>query len=373
MTARANTPLPPADPLPMLSNAGHPDAWHNVTAPGGYEWWYFDAESHDKKTQVVAILLDGFVFHPGYLRRYARFVKNPTKHAPPTADQYPCAYLAVYRDGKLVKQFMTQYAPSDFEADADTPRVRMGPNAMTLDGDYALKMTGTPWRLTARGPQLIQDQTLSADLSFRPTLRHEPLSRRFLSREMTGADHHWVLAAPRCDVTGRIDLGDGETIQFAGRGYHDHNYGTGPLGPGLKRWTWGRVLLENRVVGFQLAEPSGDGDAEFHLFEADADGERDVTGQHRFRSWAWGPRRAMLLSHLERLSVPGFLELTKPRVVDASPFYLRLVYDAVAGGEAGRAFVEVAYPGRLRLPVLGRMIEMSIDKRATSDSPRRPR
>ena len=52
-------------------------------------------------------------------------------------------------------------------------------------------------------------------------------------------------------------------------------------------------------------------------------------------------------------------------MIDSSPFYLRIMYDAsLRGTQCGRAFCEVAYPHRLRWPVLGRMIEMSIDKRA---------
>ena len=353
----------------MLTDAAHPDAWHRVTAPGGYEWWYFDAESADGRTQIVAIFLEGFVFHPGYLRRYFAFLKRPSKIAPPTAGEFPCVYLAVYRDGKVRRQFMTQYAPGDFAADAAVPGVRIGPNHMSFDGAYRLTLRGTPWTLTARGPQLVADQTLSADLTFRPMLDHAPLARRFLSRQMTGADHHWVLAAPRCDVSGTINLGDGETLDFAGRGYHDHNYGTGPLGPGLKRWTWGRVLLADRVVGFQLAEAADTASPpEVHLFEADAAGERDVD---REATWTWARRVPPLLSYLKTLDVPGWLTLTNPRVVDSSPFYLRLVYDADAGGERGSAFVEVAYPHRLRVPILGRMIEMSIDKRPlTAESQR---
>ena len=239
---------------------------------------------------------------------------------------------------------------------------------MRLSGDgYDVALNGTPWKLTARGPQLLEGRTLSAMLRFRPTLGdHAPLARRFLSRQMTGADHHWVLAAPRCDVSGTVDLGDGERIDFSGRGYHDHNYGTGPLGPGLARWTWGRVLLENRVIGFQLAEPADAAklDAELHLFEADADGERDVTKIFPYETaWAWARRLPLMLPYLETFRAGDWLSLSNPRVVDSSPFYLRLVYAAVAAGERGSAFVEVAYPHRLRVPILGRMIEMSIDKR----------
>src|SRR5438046_9734967 len=63
--------------LPLLSPTSVPDAWHNVTAPGGYDWWYFDAEDVANDRQIVAILLDGFGVHPGYLRAYARYRRWP--------------------------------------------------------------------------------------------------------------------------------------------------------------------------------------------------------------------------------------------------------------------------------------------------------
>ncbi len=60
----------------------------------------------------------------------------------------------------------------------------------------------------------------------------------------------------------------------------------------------------------------------------------------------------------------GPLSLRDPQVVDASPFYLRVAYAATVRGVPARAFCEVAYPHRLRWPVLGRMIEMSIARPA---------
>ena len=46
------------------------DAWHQVRSPGGYEWWYFDTQDAAQELQIVAILFEGFAFHPGYLRSY---------------------------------------------------------------------------------------------------------------------------------------------------------------------------------------------------------------------------------------------------------------------------------------------------------------
>ena len=347
--------------LPLLNQTAAPDGWHDVRAPGGYEWWYFDAEDAATDTQVVAIFLDGFVFHPGYLRRHFAYLRRPTKVPPAVARDFPCAYFVVYRGGRVLHQFMTQYAPNEFQASADGPAVRIGPNTLTRDGPLRLGMSGSPWHLTWQGPKTARDRTLTADLSFDPLLPHAPDERPFFSRELAGADHHWVLANPLCDVAGTIRCG-GEAIAFSGRGYHDHNYGTGPIGPGLKRWVWGRVLFENRAVTFHHATPrDGSLADETHVIEATAAAARGFATNSTI-DWSARSLASMNLAYPRSLDFGEMLRLTNPRVVDAAPFYLRLTYDAASRGERGRAFCEVAHPHRLRWPVLGRMIEMSIDK-----------
>ena len=400
--------------LPMFDHPADPDAWHHVTAPGGYEWWYFDAEDVTGQFQLVAILLEGFVFHPGYLRRYARYLRRPTRTPPPVAGEYPCAYFVLYEDGKVAGQFMTQVGPSDFSAAADRPDVRVGPNRFRRadDGTLRLSLAGTPWRLTWQGPKLLGGQELSAELTFRPRTPPGAMERTFLSRRLAGAEHRWVIADPLCDVTGTIVLGEkgagdggivsgggagGRRIEFAGRGYHDHNYGTAPIGPGLKRWVWGRAIAgggepvagspaapprdaagaaadaaagaaassaaEDLMYTFHFARPR---DArlpdEIHLIRADAAGRQEVAVAAATVDWS---RRTPLgLAYPATIDFPPHLRLTAPRVVDSAPFYMRLVYDAALDGGSRRttAFCEVAYPHRLRWPVLGRMIELSIHR-----------
>ena len=71
-------------------------------------------------------------------------------------------------------------------------------------------------------------------------------------------------------------------------------------------------------------------------------------------------QKACHLAYPDRLKMSDVMELSQPQVIDSSPFYLRLTYDVMCRGKRGSAFCEVAYPHRLRWPVLGRMIEMSI-------------
>lgn len=357
--------------LPLYHHAvRNPDAWHNVTAPGGYEWWYFDAEDTENDRQLVAILFDGFVFHPGYLRRYFQFDRRPTCVKPPLPREYVCAYCVVYHGGKIEHQFMTQYPAEQFEARQETRHVQIGPNRFSA-GDarepLELFVSGTPWKLTGRGPQLQSQNSLMASLTFQPRFNHAPGEREFFSRQLAGAEHRWVIANPSCDVSGEITVSTAGAadlrILFRGRGYHDHNFGTGPIGPGIGQWFWGRVLMEDRCATFHFARPRDwKLEAEMHLIEVDSSGAHEIDVEKCEIDWS--RRTATWLKYPDRANFQGVLRLENPRVIDSSPFYLRLIYDATLRGATAKAFCEVAYPHRLRWPVLGRMIEMSIDKRA---------
>ncbi|GIW77595.1 MAG: hydroxyneurosporene dehydrogenase [Phycisphaerae bacterium] len=359
------------DVVPLyLPNPVSPDYSHQVRIPGGYEWWYFDAEDPHTDTQLVAIFLHGFVFHPGYLRAHSRFMKNPTRYAPAIPDHFPCMYLCIYRNGRILHQFMNQYAPADYHAFSDQLDVRIGPNRLIGQSDgLILDLSGIPWELTWQGPKTFPSRCLQAQLSFTPNFSHPPVERIFLSRQMTGADHHWIIANPHCLVRGTLRLiehnTEKEQIDFTGLGYHDHNFGTGPLGPGLKRWIWGRAILHNRVLTFHYAVPHNPSlPNEVHLIEGSEDGFRELQVRHTESDWIGWSKTG--LRYPKKLAFhasnrPGTtLELTNPRLIDVSPFYMRISYDARIEGEPTSAFCEVAYPHRLRWPVLGRMIEMSI-------------
>lgn len=354
--------------LPLLIDNPILDASHRVAAPGGYEWWYFDAEDQASQLRIVAIFLDGFVFHPGYLRAYGRYRRHPTRIAPPLAREYPCAYFVVYQGERIVKQLMCQYAPADFRAKSDRPDVVLASNQFHRadDGSLNIRLRGRPWELTWSGPKHLEEQTLAGEFIFKPILSLPSMQRTFLSRPLSGADHHWVIANPLCEVSGVIELFDPQAgapkvIEFAGRGYHDHNYGTGPIGPGLKRWIWGRVLFEDSVYTFHFARPRNRRLAdEVHLVHA-GDDEMCEIAVNRVEA-DWSCRNGWLLRYPRQFALDDVLSLSNPKLIDSAPFYMRTTYDAVCHDRRGTAFCEIAYPHRLRWPVLGRMVEMSIRK-----------
>ena len=351
--------------LSLLTPIVVPDASHKVTAPGGYEWWYFDAEDTTGELRMVAIFFQGFVFHPAYLRAYGKFRRSPTRNAPPLPAEFPCVYFVLYRRSQIVGQFMSQQRSEEYSAADDRVDVSIGLNRLTSSpsGELDLHLKGVPWTLTGRGPVTHETQRLLADFRFSPRFTHEPMQRRFFSRSWSGADHQWVIANPLCDVTGEVEIYDVPTkketkFRFTGRGYHDHNYGTGPIGPGLKRWMWGRVLMNDHALMFHFAQPKNSAQADdVHMIEAEALGLREVAVDRFHADWS---RKTSTLLRYPAWVEAGPLQLANPRVIDASPFYLRLVYDASVRGVTAQAFCEIAYPHRLRWPILGRMIEMSI-------------
>lgn len=363
--------------IDLYDEIAHADGWHDVRAPGGYEWWYFDAEDAATDTQVVAIFMQGFIFHPGYLRAFARYLRRPTTALPPTGADYPCVYLCAYRGGKIWRQFFTQYRREQFRAARDRCDVHLGDNcwARETDDGYEIYLLGSPWTLTARGPVTSAEEVLSAKLRFRRSpFAAPPRERAFLSRAMTGAAHRWSIVAPSCAVEGTIRItrsaisgGGSDVMAFHGRGYHDHNFGTAPVGDGLARWTWGRAMFAGgRTVTFHHAEPTDTTRAdETHVVEVSADGAIvDHAVPKVVGDWSRVCRPAMFLRYPATLDFGDVLRLSSPRVVDPSPFYLRLQFEAESRGERATAFCELAYPHRLRWPILGRMIEMSFDKRA---------
>ena len=194
------------------------------------------------------------------------------------------------------------------------------------------------------------------------------MERAFLSREMTGADHHWVIADPLCDVSGVIELFDASTgrptvIEFNGRGYHDHNSGTGPLGPGLEAMVLGTHAHRRQRRTRSISPGQQTSICVMRFIWS----KRTLKAFTRSRSIAWTPtgrgrRRfawripsacawTIVLSfatHASSIPRPFTCGscMTRPAAVKMQPV----------------ALCEIAYPHRLRWPLLGRMIEMSIAK-----------
>src|ERR1044072_5214382 len=134
-----------------------PDSSHGIRSPGGYEVWHFDAEDASTGLRVVATLSEGSIVHPGYLRRYARYRRSPTRCAPPLPRDYCCAALTVYEEGSMAAQFISQAFRDEVKRSPRPPQVRIGAShlACNPDGSMQLLLRGTPWKRSWHGPALL--------------------------------------------------------------------------------------------------------------------------------------------------------------------------------------------------------------------------
>ena len=104
---------------------------------------------------------------------------------------------------------------------------------------------------------------VSAELWFAPRWGNSPLELAVPPRGASGADHRWVVADPLCAVSGTVRVTEARAslareVRFAGRGYHDHRYGSAPPGAGGASPARGRVLYDDRAEAFHVGGPAGE-------------------------------------------------------------------------------------------------------------------
>jgi hypothetical protein len=235
--------------LPWYTNPQRPDAAYDVRAPGGYEWWLFEAHDPATDTQIVVVVYDGDPFNPEYRRRYERYRRRPTRNAPPVARDFPAVSMMVYRAGQIAVRSIIQYPAGSFSGSPEKPDLSIGADRLTSEGDN-LKL-----------------DIAGAGLTFAPRWRHLPVERTLFAGH---GEHRWIIANPYCDVEG-FYCRSGERIALRGIGYHDHQFGTGPI-PQVQEWSRGRAYFKDRVYAFhRVAHPT-----EFQLIMCDAGGVRPV-------------------------------------------------------------------------------------------------
>ena len=195
--------------LPLYDTPGNVDAWHRVRAPGGYEWWHFEATSGDSDVRVVIDFFDGDPFNAAYQRAYSNYRRRPTRVAPPVPRDYPCVRIQTFQTGKRVSLIDAPQPPGSLVASDDGMEIRIGPNVIRSDGGA------------------FQLSLESAEFTFRPLEPHPP-SVRELAGEERSAIHFRIIPCGSYDVSGTLRLG--RETPFAGRGTYVHYFGTGPIG-----------------------------------------------------------------------------------------------------------------------------------------------
>lgn len=214
--------------LDPAEEAAHGD-WLRRT-PGAYEWWYFDALSHDGQYALTCIWFLGNPFSPYYRLAAHSQAADPISHN--------ALFFALYRKGRLYAYHFTRFPADEVAAGESLPLdLKIGPNRL------AMARAGC-WTLSVRDENA-NGRRLDAALTFTapPVIPAEAASAAI------DTSHSWLPSAPHCRVSGRMILREphnpgAEEIAFAGTGYHDHNWGRLPFAAEIRDWHWARAALE---------------------------------------------------------------------------------------------------------------------------------
>lgn len=221
------------------------------TSPGGYEWWHFDAIDEKNDLSFVLRFSAGDLFSAYYqdnLKTYWKNAKspltssNPVVHSPRPLD-YNGVFFQVFNKGSLIGETVQEFSMAFLKASDQQGAVLLGPNRFNWD-------TSDPpsYIITVQSP-LRGRSVLRARLFFTPLTK----ALGNLPQPEFPSTHTWVLTAPLCRVEGTLQWCDQagdvkKEMGFVGQGYHDHHWGTVPLGRFVEGWHWGRAFLGDTTL-----------------------------------------------------------------------------------------------------------------------------
>lgn len=322
--------------LPLYSIPVTGGASHGVRAPGGYEWWYFDAQDSTSHRFVAVTISDGWIFSSEYLRRYARYRRRPTRVAPPTPREFPSIEFVLYEGGARRASFLTTPPVGSLHASSDRFAIECCNCSVQARGDGSIEL-----RLAGLSLLKTRQDRVAAELCFKPILPDEvgelPIVNPGQSRDV----HCWIPAHPHCSVSGTISIA-GEPLKFAGLGYQDANYGTAPLGLAAESWLRGRVLLEDRALAFTITGMRDGTERVVRLVDLSASGARVKEFAAGAVDWCTVAKDGDRYPREMKLG-PG-LSLCEPRLLDSSASQLRISYRARVGGGDSIALCELIRP-----------------------------
>jgi hypothetical protein len=201
--------------LPLFEIPNDRDRSHRVIAPGGYEWWRFDATGGT--TRVRIDVFDGDPFSAAYRAAYERYRRRPTRVPPPTPRDSPRARIVVTEASNSPWTNVLAGAPGSLQTAADAARLSIGPLSLRFeDGGASLRLT-------------VAAADFQAELRFLKPAGANLHTRQFDADERSAVDH-WISYDVDFDVSGTM-----KTQEFRGAGRFDHFFGTGPMGIQLQQ------------------------------------------------------------------------------------------------------------------------------------------
>lgn len=282
--------------------------------PQGYEWWYFDAISLDKKWSLVVIFFQGNPFSPEYIKA--------GEDAEP--EDFPAISISVYKKGRPEYYSFIEYQEGRFNWDEEDNSCSIGSNFFK--------------RSTEGGKvqyDLLLAQTLDSGHSINAKLKFSSpgILNDMIAHESIDEKHFWNLIQPQAQVNGSISIrgkSNDFNVLFSGTGYHDHNTGHEPMKDSFEDWYWGRFHFKDSTLIYYAMN--------------------GLDGARQHKAWLISEDSGELLDSFSKISLDYFeknwfglnsarkLELKSSKtevtiqlssVIDSGPFYQRFLSDAV--------------------------------------------
>jgi len=317
---RYSRALARASATPTFSGAG-PDGAPRFDAdvpPGGYLWWYLDAQSDDGRYGLTLITFIGSVFSPYYA--WSGWA-DPFNH---------CAVnLALYRlDGGGGRWAMTERPERRLTRDSSC--ISIGPSSLAWDGTT---LTAKIDEITSPFPERLRGTI---------RLRPEALTCRGFALDAAG-DHVWQPLAPRA----RVDVSfDTPGLSWSGDGYLDTNHGNEPLEMRFRRWDWSRAHRADDALLFYDVDRL-DGSRHELAFRVQRTGELDrieAPPPRALPKTLWGVQRHARGDRGGQMRVAKTLEDT--------PFYSRSALSGDVLGQPAKIWHESLMLDRFSNPVV---------------------
>jgi hypothetical protein len=201
-------------PLFLADPPGGPDASHRICAPGGYEFWRVSAVDDAKQISLKVGFFDGHPSLPAYLRQYRRYRRKPTANAPPIPHDFQVVEIDVNAPIARMVHHVEILPAGSVRASSERLEIFAGSHALRRNTDGALEL------------QLAHPRC-QAELIFVPQSATTPAVVRCENGEFIfDADPQYVVHGTiQFEAPAAVDP---HTIQFSGRGSHEHRWCAAP-------------------------------------------------------------------------------------------------------------------------------------------------
>ena len=301
--------------------------------PGSYEWWYFDAISHDGELSFVIIFYEGNPFS-------RRYIDSLERKKGETASFFPAISVSVYRQSKPLYYSFLEHGSESHHVQNDPLMFQIGQDSFQSEqtGEhlvYHIKLN----------QKLDSGHFLKAELSFSSELSNDLNGSKSLKTELafksnsekTHDDHHvWNLIQPRAVVVGQIEI-DQQNYVFEGIGYHDHNTGFEPMRESFHEWYWGRVHFKEATLIYYLMFHN-DGSHEMrgwlqnNLKDQIKSSSTETIHEVRLQSLSQKKTSLFGLTSYRRIEFQAQdydISIHQDQIIDSGPFYKRWISNAV--------------------------------------------